>query len=448
MLGILYSSKVYADQIQTTVEPNTKTLIPNTVLNRFHLVGLGARKVTFLNITAYTISFYLPKKKFLESEIYDECCLQIIPFRDTDGAHLRNGFIRLLNKQSEKPTEKEIQEFKGLLAIKHFKKQSRLVFYKNGNILAVYFNDQLLGSMEGRLGELLIKGYFTNVSPSFTQSVHQAAKIAKDVERIAVSVAHFYLIQYLYPVVNSDANLSRACGQSSAKKGLYRNTKQWKQGPVSIPVSTFLIKHDQGWSLVDAGYDSHTLELLNDVKTHLNGDKLSHVFITHGHLDHIACLPLLLNEYPDLKIMANEKEFVYLTGEKKYSSDAGDTLFFNATRMFHHGSNVKVDRKNLFPVGDNESVGGLVCVTTHGHTLGSMSYIHQESKSIMVGDSLMNYTPFSSCPSCSIFGMTTCCMQDAKKSVEKILGLDIETIFPAHDTECGVSKEKIRKDVK
>lgn len=75
--GII-SSKVYCDQIQTTIEPNTKTLIPNTVLERFHLVGLGARKVTFLNITAYTISFYLPKRF---NDIYDECCLQIIPYR-------------------------------------------------------------------------------------------------------------------------------------------------------------------------------------------------------------------------------------------------------------------------------------------------------------------------------------------------------------------------------
>ncbi|KAJ3315585.1 hypothetical protein HDV04_001999 [Boothiomyces sp. JEL0838] len=235
---------------------------------------------------------------------------------------------------------------------------------------------------------------------------------------------------------------------TEVKPGLFRNTLPWTQGPITIPVSTFLIKHDSGWSLIDAGYDSHSTQLLQDIKTHLNGDTLSYIFITHGHLDHIAAIPLLVNEYPNVKIMANEKEFIYLTGEKKYNADNGDTLLFNATRRFHHGSKVVVGKEYLVPITDNQPIGGLVCVTTHGHTLGSMSYLHKESKSVMVGDSLMNYSPFSSCPSCSIFGLTTCCMQDAKKSVEKILGLDVDTIFPAHDTECGITKEKIRKDIK
>ncbi|KAJ3272291.1 hypothetical protein HDV01_005830 [Terramyces sp. JEL0728] len=235
---------------------------------------------------------------------------------------------------------------------------------------------------------------------------------------------------------------------TEVKPGLFRNTLQWKQGPISIPVSTFLIKHESGWSLVDAGYDSHTTQLVQDIKSHIGADTLTNIFITHGHLDHIAAIPLLITEYPKVKVMANEKEFVYLTGEKKYNKDSGDTLLFNATKLFHHGSQVKVPAEYLSPVADNDSVGGLVCITTHGHTLGSMSYLHAESKSVMVGDSLMNYTPFASCPSCSIFGMTTCCMEDAKKSVEKILGLDAETVFPAHDTECGITKDKIRKDVK
>ncbi|KAJ3155335.1 hypothetical protein HDU86_004426 [Geranomyces michiganensis] len=112
-------------------EPVTKKPVPKTLTvvydgrpHVFHLLGLGVRQVTFLNINVYTVGFYLesrsldrirrnasafapfvsapdPEKK-LEDIIEPlirgdvECSVRVVPVRDTDGPHLRNGFMRIL----------------------------------------------------------------------------------------------------------------------------------------------------------------------------------------------------------------------------------------------------------------------------------------------------------------------------------------------------------------
>ena len=33
--------------------------------------------------------------------------------------------------------------------------------------------------------------------------------------------------------------------------------------------------------------------------------KINHIFVTHAHLDHIGCLPIISKEYPNAKIYMN-----------------------------------------------------------------------------------------------------------------------------------------------
>ena len=40
--------------------------------------------------------------------------------------------------------------------------------------------------------------------------------------------------------------------------------------------------------------------------------------VTHGHLDHVGALPLLMKVYPDLKVAIHEAEADHLTGQEGY----------------------------------------------------------------------------------------------------------------------------------
>ncbi|KAJ3153869.1 hypothetical protein HDU89_008734 [Geranomyces variabilis] len=115
--------------VDSVEEPVTKKPVPKTLSlvydgrpHVFHLLGLGVRQVTFLNISVYTVGFYLdsrsmdalrkraatfapftsaPEKK-LEDVVEplirgnSEVSVRVVPVRDTDGPHLRNGFMRIL----------------------------------------------------------------------------------------------------------------------------------------------------------------------------------------------------------------------------------------------------------------------------------------------------------------------------------------------------------------
>ena len=52
--------------------------------------------------------------------------------------------------------------------------------------------------------------------------------------------------------------------------------------------------------------------------------------VTHGHLDHVGALPLLLKLYPDMKVVIHEAEGPYLQGLKKYFSKDGLSLQMRA----------------------------------------------------------------------------------------------------------------------
>jgi glyoxylase-like metal-dependent hydrolase (beta-lactamase superfamily II) len=228
------------------------------------------------------------------------------------------------------------------------------------------------------------------------------------------------------------------------RPGLHRLDLPWKMGPTICPVATFLVQQEQGgWILVDAGYDSHATELVQAVKQQLGDQMLHKVLLTHAHLDHVAALPLLLDAYPNLKVCMHANEAPFLTEGISYSTIKGDNLVFNLAKHFLIDTKVRVPRERVELIKEGDVLGNVVqAVETHGHTPGSMSYLHIQSKSLLIGDAVMNFSAFSKCPSCSIF-ISTSMKQNAIDSLKKIVAMDIDTFYPAHDQSIGVSKKEI-----
>lgn len=40
--------------------------------------------------------------------------------------------------------------------------------------------------------------------------------------------------------------------------------------------------------------------------------------VTHGHLDHVGALPLMLKTFPDLKVVLHEAEEEFICGDRDY----------------------------------------------------------------------------------------------------------------------------------
>ncbi|ORZ16242.1 chalcone-flavanone isomerase-domain-containing protein [Absidia repens] len=157
---------VYAGAVE---DPSTHILFPmylNTNADWKRLVGLGVRQVSFLNINVYVLGLYMrsedigelqtnskwkhfDKAQFLEQEelalsLLDQpvdVSIRIVPVRNTNTQHLRDGFTRSLlqrmRAQSKTMTEDEekeimdaIRDFKTKFVNAKVKKDTEFVFTK------------------------------------------------------------------------------------------------------------------------------------------------------------------------------------------------------------------------------------------------------------------------------------------------------------------------------
>lgn len=152
--------------------------------------------------------------------------------------------------------------------------------------------------------------------------------------------------------------------------------------------------------------------------------KLSAIFLTHGHFDHIYAIPELINKFPNAKIYLHKDE-------EKYLKDTS----LNLSPMF--GENfVYTGKVTCVTDGDILSECGLKFKVMHtpGHTEGSVCYITEDS--IFSGDTLFASTvgrtdfPLGSFPT-------------LLSSLNKLKALEKDyNIYPGHNAATTLNSEK------
>ena len=142
---------------------------------KFQLVAWGVRTVSFLRIQVYNVGLYIPETEYNVLPTYSlshtsandpfsllirifsyPLLLRIIPVRNTDFAHLRDGFVRSTTQRLGKiddPAQKEAideatVEFKKLFPGGKLKKGEVLSVLQSGPELRLYVG----GGMEEDLG--------------------------------------------------------------------------------------------------------------------------------------------------------------------------------------------------------------------------------------------------------------------------------------------------------
>ncbi|KAG0368978.1 beta-lactamase-like protein [Gamsiella multidivaricata] len=238
------------------------------------------------------------------------------------------------------------------------------------------------------------------------------------------------------------------------RPGLFRCTIIWNINKfVDVPVATFLVRCDsldQGtnpahdWLLVDSGAPMQVETLLKAIAGVLTHEKdtLRYICITHAHIDHTGATPALLQKYPECKAVIHVEEKPFICEGKSLRSCSSDTWSYTLFKPFSHEADVRLpeDRTVTLRDGDQWEFDHILqFVETHGHTPGSASYIHIPTRSIMVGDAIMNIAAnpwWSKVPCISgPMAISTCHWGNAMKAIDKILTLKdkVDTVFPAHD---------------
>jgi glyoxylase-like metal-dependent hydrolase (beta-lactamase superfamily II) len=147
--------------------------------------------------------------------------------------------------------------------------------------------------------------------------------------------------------------------------------------------------------LIDTGMPQDGVGILQEIAAlGRRPQDVSHILITHAHLDHIGSLSFL-KKATGAKVVASAIERDYITGDKKLwqmnREGIGGTLFkaalFIAETFLYTCQPAAVD--TMCTGGEMiDGDGGVQVIATPGHSLGSLSYLLPGKRALFIGDAL------------------------------------------------------------
>lgn len=149
-----------------------------------------------------------------------------------------------------------------------------------------------------------------------------------------------------------------------------------------------------------------------------SGRSPSAIFITHYHPDHVGALQKVIEWYkPDL--YSSPTEARYLDGSEKLPKPKGIAGLVGTLSK----------RLNFGNVKDCTTMGitGLECINTPGHTPGSTSLLFRQKEIVFIGDAARERDR-----KLEIVSGFTLDMEEAQKSLDRIVSLKPVTVLPGH----------------
>jgi len=200
-------------------------------------------------------------------------------------------------------------------------------------------------------------------------------------------------------------------------------------------IHPFLVWDKESTVLIDAGFPGQAPQINELLEMHgIHIEELSHVILTHHDLDHIGSLSTLKTMSGNtLKTASHHLERPYIEMEKlplKITPERIRQIEKNMTGSLQDSLNGLKTKVDILLNDEDELAlcGGLKIISTPGHTEGHISIYLKKYKTLIAGDALNFRNGMLLGPDPNY----TYDMQEAIKSLEKLLNYDIQSVLCYH----------------
>lgn len=207
-------------------------------------------------------------------------------------------------------------------------------------------------------------------------------------------------------------------------------------------VAVFLVRHESGLVLVDAGFPGWHYAVLTAAESLPQPNRITHVVLTHAHVDHIGGAAFIARHH-GAEVVASEAERPFVEGRSL--ARAASHLLPRLVLGLSHWTQgrrvepIRVDRT----VVDGDVVCGLRVLEVPGHTPGQIALWHEADAVLLCADALFNvhgtigYDP--------VPGMTLNRAR-ARASLARLVELGCNDVAPSHGPAIlGDAAERIRR---
>jgi len=150
-----------------------------------------------------------------------------------------------------------------------------------------------------------------------------------------------------------------------------------------ITVAVFLVRGDDGWTVIDTGPENHEKVVMDAVLAHTRGEKPRLLILTHGHPDHAGNAARLRTEWR-LKVAAGRREIPYLTEPVFYRKIPAHTPLHYLFNLFAQPA--MIGKSVDLPLDEKMIIAGMEVFHVPGHAPGMVALLQRADRALICAD--------------------------------------------------------------